>query len=358
MMTRATRAEINLSVLRHNLDLSRSQTQAKQMAIIKANAYGHGLVEVARALCEADSFGVATINEAIALRESGVYRPIVLLEGFNRPHDLSLMHAYSLECVVHSEEQLAILEQYADKPIRVWLKIDTGMHRLGYSPDQVSDIYQRLSAIDSVQQPIPLMTHFACADDQDNDYTLQQIEQFDRVTANFADSEKTLANSAGILGWPTSHADWVRPGIMLYGASPFKHNKAGDLDLQPVMTLKSEIIAIHSFKKGDSIGYGQSYFCEADMPVATIAIGYGDGYPRHAINGTPVLINNQKAPLVGRVSMDMITVDIRNIKDAKVGDEVILWGEGLPVEVIAEKASTISYELLCGVTQRVEFHYF
>ena len=357
-MTRATRAEINLSALRHNLEVSRSQTQAKQMAIIKANGYGHGLVEVARGLSEADSFGVATINEAIALRESGVFRPIVLLEGFNRPHDLSIMHAYSLETVIHNEEQITILEQHAKNPVRVWLKIDTGMHRLGFSSDQVSNVYERLSAIDAIQQPITLMTHFACADDQDNNYTRQQINQFENATASFTESEKTLANSAGILGWPTSHADWVRPGIMLYGASPFVNGKASDHDLQPVMTLKSEIIAIHNFKKGDGIGYGQSYVCEEDMPVATIAIGYGDGYPRHAVNGTPVLINGQQAPLVGRVSMDMITVDLRNIKDAKVGDEVTLWGEGLPVEVIAENAGTISYELLCGVTQRVEFHYY
>ena len=268
------------------------------------------------------------------------------------------MHAYNLESVIHNEEQIAILEQYANKPHKVWLKVDTGMHRLGFASDQVREIYQRLSAIESIQQPIILMTHFACADDQQNDYTQQQIEEFEKATADFTQSQKTLANSAGLLGWPASHADWVRPGIMLYGASPFVNGKAADHGLQPVMTLKSEIIAIHNFNKGDSIGYGQRYVCEADMPVATIAIGYGDGYPRHAANGTPVLIHGQQAPLVGRVSMDMITVDLRNIKNAKVGDEVTLWGEGLPVELVADKADTISYELFCGVTQRVQFHYY
>lgn len=356
-MTRATRAEINLSALRHNLQVARSSSQAKQLAVIKANGYGHGLVEVAHALSDADGFGVATINEAISLRESGVYQPILLLEGFNRPDDLLLMHAYKLESAIHSDEQINILEKHASKPYRVWLKVDTGMHRLGFAPDQVSNVYQRLSENDCIQQPITLMTHFASADDQKSDYSQQQLKQFEEVTAGFTKSEKSLANSAGLLGLPASHADWVRPGIMLYGASPFVSGNAADHNLQPVMTLKSEIIAIHNFKKGDSIGYGQSYVCEADMPVATIAIGYGDGYPRHAANGTPVLINGQQVPLVGRVSMDMITVDLRKLKKVKVGDEVILWGEGLPVELIAESADTISYELFCGVTQRVKFDY-
>jgi len=357
-MTRATRAEINLSALRHNLQVARSSSRAKQMAIIKADGYGHGIVEVAHALSDADGFGVATINEAITLRESGVYQPILLLEGFNRPQDLLLMHAYHLESAIHNEEQIKIIETEASNPHRAWIKVDTGMHRLGFAPDQVSSVYQRLAAIESIQQPIPLMTHFACADDKNADYTKQQHALFEKATAGFTKSETSLANSAGLLGWPETHADWVRPGIMLYGASPFVNGNAADHDLQPVMTLKSEIIAIHNFNKGDSIGYGQGYVCEADMPVATIAIGYGDGYPRHACNGTPVLINGQHAPLVGRVSMDMITVDLRTIKKAKVGDEVTLWGEGLPVELVAEKAETISYELFCGVTQRVEFHYY
>jgi len=356
-MTRATRAEINLSALRHNLQVARSHSQSKQMAIIKANGYGHGIVEVARALSDADGFGVATIGEAITLRESGVYQPILLLEGFNRPQDLLLMYSYKLQSGIHSEEQIKILEQHASKPVHVWLKVDTGMHRLGFAPEQVSSIHKRLATIDNVQQPINLMTHFACADDRQSDYTTQQIKQFSDVTKKFDQAEKSLANSAGILGWPDTHADWVRPGIMLYGGSPFVNGKAAEHDLKPVMTLKSEIIAIHNYKKGDSIGYGQSYTCEADMPVATIAIGYGDGYPRHATSGTPVLINGVQVPLVGRVSMDMITVDLRGYKKAQVGDEVTLWGEGLPVELVAEKAGTISYELFCGVTQRVNFTY-
>ena len=360
-MTRATRAEINLSALRHNLQVARSHAQGsrqpKQMAIIKANGYGHGLVEVAQALSDADGFGVATIDEAIQLRDAGIQQPILLLEGFNRPQDLLLIHSYNLQCGIHNEEQIKILEADASKPVQVWLKIDTGMHRLGFAPEQLSTMFQRLSAIDKIQQPINLMTHFACADDRKSDVTTQQHEKFKAVTAKFDQAEKSLANSAGILGWPDTHADWVRPGIMLYGSSPFVGGSAKAHDLKPVMTLKSEIIAIHNFKKGDSIGYGQSYSCEADMPVATIAIGYGDGYPRHAATGTPVLINGVQAPLVGRVSMDMISVDMRGVKKANIGDEVILWGEGLPVERVAEKAETISYELFCGVTQRVNFSY-
>jgi len=357
-MTRATRAEINLSALRHNLQVARSHSQAKQLAVIKANGYGHGIVEVAHALSDADGFGVATIDEAITLRESGVYNPILLLEGFNRPHDLNLMRAYDLQCSVHSNEQLDVLEKYLKHKCHVWIKVDTGMHRLGFSPEELSKVYQRLAKIEHIQQPMTLMTHFACADDRDSDYTKQQHRIFSDTIKGFTQSKISEANSAGLLAWSDTHADWVRPGIMLYGASPFAGGDAKEFDLKPVMTLKSEIIAIHQFKKGDSIGYCRTYTCEEDMPVATIAIGYGDGYPRHAANGTPVLINGQLAPLVGRVSMDMITVDLRNIKKVKVGDDVTLWGEGLPVELVAEKAETISYQLFCGVTQRVKFNYF
>lgn len=356
-MTRATRAEINLSALQHNLQVARSRTRSKQLAIVKANGYGHGIVEVARALIDADGFGVATIDEGIALRESGIYKPVLLLEGFNRPQDLPLIHAYKLQCLIHNEEQLSILEKHGRHPVGVWLKIDTGMHRLGFSVEQVSDVYQRLSELGCVEKPVNLMTHFACADEQDNEFTRQQTELFEKATGQFEHAERSMANSAGILGWPESHADWVRPGIMLYGSSPFVGSEAAQHELKPVMTLKSEIIAIHQFKKGDSIGYGQAYVCETDMPVATIAIGYGDGYPRHARQGTPVLINGHLQPLIGRVSMDMITVDLRDAENVKVGDEVTLWGEGLPVERIADHADTISYELFCSVTERVRFHY-
>ncbi len=365
-MSRATRADINLSALKHNLHVARANTQANIMAVVKANAYGHGMVEIARALSTTDGFAVATIDEAMDLRESGVYQPILILEGFNRVDDLRLVYAYDLQCVIHNEQQIEILEKYkptvSEKGLKVWLKIDTGMHRLGFSPQQVSTMYQRLLSCNIVQQPVHIMTHLACADDKDSNFTNLQIKCFTESMEALSlgeDSHISVANSAGLMAWPDAHANshWVRPGIMLYGSSPVMQSNADQFDLKPVMTLKSEVIALHDIKKGDGIGYGQSYVCEDNIKVATIAIGYGDGYPRHAQTGTPVLINGKQYPLIGRVSMDMITVDVSPAKKLKIGDEVILWGEGLSADVIAEHANTISYDLFCGVTQRVPFYY-
>ncbi len=365
-MSRGTCAEINLSALKHNLDIARSNTQAKVMAVIKANAYGHGMVEVARALASCDGFAVATINEGMDLRESGVYQPILILEGFNCRDDLRMVYAYDLQCVIHSEHQIEILEKNktADrsKNIKVWLKIDSGMHRLGFSLKEVQAMFQRLNDCNSVQQPVHVMTHLACADDKNSTYTTEQLSIFNDSLSTLAvdaSANISIANSAGLLAWPEAHQNthWVRPGIMLYGSSPIIDNNAEKYKLQAVMTLKSEVIAIHNFNKGDSIGYGQSYVCDQDTRVATIAIGYGDGYPRHAQTGTPVLINNKQYPLIGRVSMDMITVDVSKGKDINIGDEVVLWGEELSADVIAEHANTISYALFCGVTQRVPYTY-
>lgn len=361
-MSRATRADINLSALKHNLQIVRANTQAKIMAVVKANGYGHGMVEVARALSNSDGFAVATINEAMDLRESGVYQPILILEGFNCVDDLRMVYAYDLQCVIHNEQQIELLEKNKPKNLNVWLKIDTGMHRLGFSPQQASVMYQRLQDCPYVRQPVHVMTHLACADDQSSKFTSQQVKIFNDSTAELALSDEaqlSVANSAGLLAWPDAHQNtqWVRPGIMLYGSSPIMKHTAKHFELKPVMTLKSEVIAIHDFNKGDSVGYGQSYVCDKDTRVATIAIGYGDGYPRHANTGTPVLINESLFPLIGRVSMDMITVDVSKAKNIIVGDEVILWGEGLSADVIAEHANTISYDLFCGVTQRVPFNY-
>lgn len=359
-MSRATRAQINLSALRHNLNIARQTSNARQLAIVKANAYGHGLVQIAHALSAADGFGVATLDEAIQLRESGVYKPIVLLEGFNRASDLNLIYAYDLQPVIHCQPQIALLAEHAKHPLKLWVKVDSGMHRLGFAPDELTKVYTHLSAMACVQAPINIMTHLACADDRQSSYNMEQIQRFDRALQGLAEQPQgniSIANSAGTLGWPTSHRDWVRPGIMLYGSSPFLNSQASAHDLRPVMTLKSEVIALHDFRQGDAIGYGQAYICERDMQVATLAIGYGDGYPRHAGNGTPVLLKGQRATLVGRVSMDMISVDVSHIPDVMLGDEAILWGEGLPVEEIAECASTISYELFCGITSRVSFEY-
>lgn len=361
-MTRATRAVIDLAALQHNLQVSRhAAPNSRQMAIIKAHAYGHGMVRIAQALDDADAFGVALIEEAIPLREAGVSKPILLLEGLTSEQDLTLIRGYNLDCVVHHESQLRMLEAAFGDPVTVWLKIDTGMHRLGFKPEQANQAYQRLQQCAVVKQPIQLMTHLANADERDDDLTEQQIKRFYEAI-QFADSEKSnlscsIANSAGILGWPASHADWVRPGIMLYGVSPFVAGTAKEHDLKPVMTLKSELIAVNHFKKGDKVGYGGSWSCSDDMPIGVVAIGYGDGYPRHARSGTPVLVNGQRVQLVGRVSMDMITVDLREQVNAVVGDRVTLWGQGLPIEEVADCASTIAYELLCSVTSRVQFDY-
>lgn len=355
-MSRATRADINLSALQHNLQISRSKTSARQMAVIKANGYGHGIEEVARALRDANAFGVATIEEGISLREAGVYQPIVLLEGVQDAGDCLLAHAYKLDCVVYHQQQIELIKN-CNKPMRIWLKLDTGMHRLGFSTDTFAKAYTELSSLPHVQQPIRLMTHLACADDPASPMTQQQIDLFDHHTQQYAVNEKSIANSAGILAWPQAHRDWVRPGIMLYGVSPFFTGTGSDYGLKPVMTLRSQLIAVNELKKGDSIGYGASYRCEHDTKVGVVSIGYGDGYPRHARHGTPVLVNGQQVTLVGRVSMDMITVDLSAIKNPQVGDPVILWGESLPVEIIAEHAATIAYELLCGVTRRVPAYY-
>ena len=357
-MTRATRAEINLAALKHNLQVAQQAVpNSRQMAIIKANGYGHGIVEVARALRNTDAFGVATLDEAINLREGGIYHPIVLLEGFTRATELPLIHAYDLECVIHHKSQVSILEKTNDKPVKIWLKIDTGMHRLGFEVSEAQKTYERLSDCASVIKPIRLMTHLANADDRNDQNTEEQCESFTSAIKSLGNVETSIANSAGILGWPISHTNWVRPGIMLYGVSPFTDSLGEQHKLKPVMTLQSELIGIKQLKKGDRVGYGGTYTCDADMTVGVVAIGYGDGYPRHARTGTPVLVNDTTVQLVGRVSMDMVTVDLSKCPSAKIGDAVTLWGEGLPVETIASNANTIGYELLCGVTQRVVYNY-
>lgn len=356
-MSRATRAIIDLSALRHNLKVSQQAApNAKQMAIIKAHAYGHGIVRIAQALDEADAFGVAIIEEAIPLREAGINKPILLLEGFSSEEDLTLIRGYSLDSVVHHESQVKILEAASGDPVNVWLKIDTGMHRLGFKPEQAQLVHERLQNCAVVNQTIPLMTHLANADDLEDDFTHQQLQMFNESTG-FSSADKSIANSAGVLGWPASHADWVRPGIMLYGASPFVSGTNIPQGLKPVMALQSELIAVNHFKKGDRIGYGGTWTCPEDMPIGVVAIGYGDGYPRHAPSGTPVLINGQRSQLLGRVSMDMITIDLRGQPGAKPGDEVTLWGPDLAAEEVAECAGTIAYELFCGVTNRVRFEY-
>ncbi|VAW93964.1 Alanine racemase [hydrothermal vent metagenome] len=366
-MSRVTRATINLTALKYNLAIvKKSAPPQKIMAVVKADAYGHGMARVAQALkevlSEQDAFAVASIDEAVMLRAVGITNSIVVLEGFNSSADLTLIQQHNISVVIHHISQLILLELQAEqvKNIKCWLKIDTGMHRLGFAPDDVKKMYQRLLNT-GVDTDIGLMTHLANADDRGDSKSEQQVELFNQIVSGNP-AETSLANSAAILGWPTAHGHWVRPGIMLYGVNPFVYsteNEANKLaaTLKPVMTLSAALIAINKISKDETIGYGSTWSCPEDMLVGVVSIGYGDGYPRHAPSGTPVLVNGKRAALIGRVSMDMIMVDLRQQTDVKVGDEVTLWGDGLPVEEIAAAADTIGYELLCGVTRRVVFEY-
>ena len=355
-MTRPSRVVIDKQALKHNFRrVKELAPNSKIMAIIKADAYGHGLIRVAKTLSDADAFGVACLEEAEQLRSASITTPIVLLEGPHKAIDLSLIVQLHLDIVIHNEFQLEILEQATiDEPLRVWLKIDTGMHRLGFPVDKVSDALQRLSKCSNVKMAPGLMTHLATANEKDNLLTQQQLKLFKRV-CNGIDSEKTIANSAAVISFPETHVDWIRPGLMLYGVSPLAGSCAGEHGLKSVMTLESEIISIQYLVKGEAVGYGATWQCPEDMPVGVVAAGYGDGFPRHAKSGTPVLVNDVRCSLIGRTSMDMMTIDLRNQPEAKIGDRVVLWGESLPIEEIARHAETIPYELLCGVHKRLEF---
>lgn len=355
---RPIRSVINLTALRENLRaVRRHAPHARIMAVIKANGYGHGIRRVAEALREADAFGVAGIDEALDLREGGIDHSIVLLEGFFAADELPAIAHHGFSVVVHHETQIEQLVSALQQPLTAWLKIDTGMHRLGFRPRQFETAYRRLKACGSIAA-IHFMTHFACADERDNLQTCQQIDVFHALTQDLQ-GDVSLANSAAILNQPASHSrrgtgkQWVRPGIMLFGVSPFPDEDGERLGLHPVMTLKSRLIAVNACQRGDAIGYGATWRCPEDMRVGVVAAGYGDGYPRSAASGTPVLVKGRRVPLVGRVSMDMLCVDLRACPDAAVGDEVVLWGGGLPVEEVARHAGAIAYELLCGVTPRV-----
>lgn len=357
-MARPARVTIDVAALRHNLTCIRALAGTRQVtAMVKANAYGHGLVRVGQALASAgvDILGVASLEEALALRVAGVHCPIVMVEGVFSASELPAVQASQIEIVVHHFQQIEWLEQFADPahPVRVWLKIDSGMHRLGFQPEEVREAWQRLQDCPAVAHPVVLMTHLANADDLGDDYTHWQLRCFNDVTAGLS-GPRSIANSAGLLGWPETLGDTVRPGIMLYGVSPFATGSGPEYGLQAVMTLHSELIAVRTHKAGESVGYGGVWLCPCDMPIGVVAVGYGDGYPRHAPTGTPVLVNGQRVPLIGRVSMDMVLVDLRTQAQARVGDPVVLWGHGLPVEEIARDAGTISYELLCHVAPRVQ----
>lgn len=348
---RPARALIDLSALRHNYRLAKQLTGRRALAVIKANAYGHGALECAAALGgEADGFAVSCIEEALVLREAGHRQPIVLLEGWFEAAELELICRYELWPVVHHHGQLADLQALSvSQPLHIWLKFDSGMHRTGFSASEYTKIWRQLSASTKVAS-LTSITHLARADEPDSGRTEQQLTTFNQATAGL-DAPISLSNSAAVLQWPAAHGDWVRPGIMLYGSSPFDFAQPQALDLQPVMQLDSKVIAVHEIAAGEPIGYGSRFMTQRVSRIGVVAMGYADGYPRHAPDGTPVLIDGQRAGISGRVSMDMLTVDLTDLPHTGLGSHVRLWGKGLDASEVAAAAGTISYQLFCNLNR-------
>jgi alanine racemase len=348
-------ATVDTAALRHNLEVVRRWApKSRVMAVIKANAYGHGLVAVARALEAADAFAVARVDEGLTLRAAGIATPTVLLEGiFDREQQGAAADA-GFELVVHAPEQIELLRA-ADpgRRFKVWLKFDSGMNRLGFKGGAFGAAHASLSALGAVQSPVNLFTHLASADEPELSTTAEQLSRFAAATRSLA-GERSIANSAGMLSFAEAQGDWVRPGLLLYGVSPIAGAIGADYGLKPVMTLRSQVIAVKDLAAGERVGYGGDWTAARPTRLAVAAVGYGDGYPRNLDSGAPVLVNGERAGLAGRVSMDMIGIDVTDLKrEPKIGDPVVLWGEGLPVEEIAVWAETIPYELLCGISQRV-----
>ena len=368
-------ATINSAALRHNIQLIKSfAPNQKLLAMIKANAYGQGLLPAAHILADqVDGFGVARLREALEIQETGYTGKILLVEGFFDREELLKTLSRRFDSVIHCYEQLELLEQVAKEweeeqqkgfwkrktkiyfPINVWLKIDTGMHRLGVHPEQVDEFYQRLKKCPLVEN-ISFVSHFSRADELNCGYTEKQISTFEQATQAYPEHTRSISASSGILYWKQAHYEWVRPGIIMHGISPH-YDPITHLGFQPVMTLSSSLIAVRTHKAGEPVGYGGTWVSPKDTKLGVIAMGYGDGYPRNAPEGTPVLINGRKVPIVGRVSMDMLTVDLGADSQDKVGDEAIFWGKDLLIEEIAEHIGVISYELITKLTPRVIFEY-
>jgi alanine racemase len=350
---KSLQARISQIALLHNLQRVREIVPGRSIiAMIKANGYGHGLVSVARILQNADAFGVADLEEALELRQEGIDGRIILMEGFFSSADLNSIYNWQLETVIHHLFQIDVLVKHkANNKIKAWIKVNTGMNRLGLT---IEDCIKHFDQLKKYCDVIGLLTHFSDADAIDNPKTKQQIAKFIDLKKRLNGSYPcSLANSAAILAWPEAHADWVRPGIMLYGVSPFKNSCGADFNLRPAMQLVAKIIAINLISKGEAVGYGSRFICPRDMLIGVIRIGYADGYISLIKDGTPVLVNKCHAKVVGRVSMDMVTIDLNDFKDVKIGDEVVLWGEGLPVEEVARNIGIIPYELLTSVGTRV-----
>ena len=365
-MSRTTVATIHLGALRHNLArIKQLAAPARVMAVVKADAYGHGLERVARALdAEAEAFAVAALGDGLRLRAAGHRQRIVVLSGPDSPGDIAEMQRLGLDAAIHHTSQLPWLAEARpgqtspdNSPrgrLRVWLKVDSGMHRLGFAPEQVPAVHAQLQALAGIDPDIGLLTHFSDSEVFEGAQTPEQIARFAAATAGLS-GPRSLANSAAVLGWPEARADWVRTGGLLYGLSVVEGKSGAEFGFRPAMTLSTRLVAINAIRRGERIGYNGTWTCPEDMPIGVAAIGYGDGYPRSAPAGTPVLVGERIVPLVGRVSMDLITLDLREAPQAKVGDRVTLWGPALPVETIAAPSGTISYELTCGMTRRVLF---
>ena len=354
-MARPIQARIDLSAMESNLQVARRATSARIMSVIKADGYGHGVMRAAEALAATDGYALLDIQDALRLRDAGFRQTILLLEGFFAAQDLPVIAEHGLTTVIHSPWQIAMLDACPGAgTLDVWLKVNSGMNRLGFAPQQVAQALEQLRRHRAVRD-ITLMTHFANADEARG--VEEPFALFNDVAAAHC-MPRSLANSAALLRYPATHADWVRPGIMLYGASPFAHESGGEvsaqqLGLKPAMTLSSQIIATQQLRAGDEVGYGALFRAGHDMRIGIVACGYADGYPRHAPNGTPLLVDGQRTQTLGRVSMDMLYVDLSNFPQADVGSRVVLWGEGMPVEEVAQAAGTVSYELMCALTPRV-----
>ncbi len=359
-MARATTATIHLDALRHNLaHIRQAAPDSNVMAVVKADGYGHGLERVAKALANADAFGVAALSDAQRLRDAGLSQKIVLLSGFDEASDLPLLRQWQVDTVVHHATQLDLLREdslqnAAHAAIHVWLKMDTGMHRLGFAPEHFQHALAQLRGLPNVADDIVLMSHFASSDESDNPQTESQMHCFDQLPTDCLNA-RSLANSSAALCWPAAHRQWIRAGGALYGLTVASGQTGADFGLHAAMSLSTRLISVQQVKKGERVGYAGTYQCPEDMPIGIAAIGYGDGYPRNIKAGTPVLLNGKRVPIIGRVSMDLMSVDLRSQPNANVGDEVLLWGKDLPIEEIASAANTISYELTCSITRRVRF---
>lgn len=353
-MMRPIQALISRAALQHNFAIvCEHAKQAKIMAVVKANAYGHGLIPVAHALHDADGFAMLNISEAIDLREAGFEQPLLLLEGVFSEQELRLAASFDISIVVHHQSQLAMLEEAKlIKPVGIYLKMNTGMNRLGFIPQDFPKAYQRLVACTNTSD-VTLMTHFATADETVGIEEAQA--RFEQAAAEIQ-APISLANSATVLRYPSAHKDWVRPGIMLYGATPVSGTPAAAFNLSPVMRLNSQLISTQSLKKGDSVGYGATFTADKPMRIGIVACGYADGYPRHAPTGTPIAVAGKLSQTVGRVSMDMLFCDITDIPEATIGSAVQLWGDIVPVDEVAEMSGTVGYELLCAIAPRVPIH--